>query len=41
MNNRNYKIKRDDVFVGTVVRATSKIYRYNGTSNFLGLNLVN
>lgn len=34
MKNRSYKIKRDDVFVGTVVRATSKIYRYNGTNNF-------
>lgn len=33
MENRKYKVKRDNIYVGEVVR-TDKIYRYEGDSDF-------
>lgn len=32
MQNRNYKVNRDDIYVGEVVR-TNRIYRYDGDTN--------
>ena len=33
MENRNYKVNRDNIYVGEVVR-TDSIYRYNGDTDF-------
>lgn len=40
MENKKYKVNRDNIYVGEVVR-TDRIYRYEGTLIFSVLNQVN
>ena len=35
MENRTYKVNREDIYVGEVVRTTTPIYRYHGETTFL------